>query len=158
MFCTLWARGCQTFRVERQQICHCICCDQPRPVERPTSKGWEVLCKQMQPGFFCWRKPNAGFQGPCSHSESRTSPAAVPPLSAHPHSPLLPALIWDGARPLWLIATRPNKFQLWNTWESVSFSQKKVPQGWLMIPSLQASHPKCSQGLLKVHQHIWIGQ
>lgn len=33
-------------------------------------------------------------------------------------------------------------------------NKKKAPQGWLMIPSLQASHPKCSQGLLKVHQHI----
>lgn len=151
MFNTLWAVGCQTFRVEKEQKCF---------------TGSAVINQRRGPraraGKFCAPKCSLVF---AEENQMQASRALVPTERGEPA--------------LQLSLPTPHCFQPWFGMEQdhcgwsphaptnsscetlgkvLLFSKKKKPQGLLMIPSLQASHPKCSQGLLKVHQHIWIRQ
>lgn len=140
MFCTLWARGCQTFRLEREQKCFTVSAViNPGQQRGPGARAGKFLCIQMQPGF-CWRKPNAGFQGPCPHSERRSSPAAVPPHSAQPHSPLLPAPGWSKT----IVAARHTPQQIpavKHLGKCCFFTKKKPLRAGLWFPASRLHNP-----------------
>lgn len=155
MSCTVWARGCQTFSVEKEQNCLTVSAvSNPGQRRGPRARAGKFCASKCSRVFAEENQRTLEGSGSLSPLREENQPCSCPsPLSP---SPLPTASSLDLGWSKTIVAHRhtPQQIPAVKHLGKCFFFPKKKPQGLLMIPSLQASHPKCSQGLLKVHQHI----